>query len=158
MVIEPNKPTFGLRLIAVIEAVKGVLGLALGLGLLCFPRTSAIRCLGESLHLETLFSLQTWMLLAFAYATLRFVEGYGLWLARQWGEWIALLSAAVYIPFIAKAMIMNGPSLWNVVLLVLNLVFVSYLSLVLVKTRRKRALMALPVSDAEVVGTPVGWN
>ena len=158
MVIEPNKPTFGLRLIAVIEAVKGVLGLGLALGLLCFPRTSAIRWLGESMHLEQLFSLQTWMLLAFAYAALRFIEAYGLWLARQWGEWIALLSAAIYIPFIAKAMIVHGPSLWNVALLILNLAFVSYLGLVIVKTRRKRSRTGVPVSGGEAVGTPAGGH
>ena len=55
-------------------------------------------------------------------------------------------------------MIMHGPSLWNVVLLILNLAFVSYLGLVIVKTRRKRSRTGLPVSGGEAVGTPAGGH
>ena len=156
MVIEPNKPTFGLRLIAVIEAVKGSLGLVLGSGLLCCPQNSAMRWLTGSLHLEGLFPLETWMLLAFGYAALRFIEAYGLWLARQWGEWLALISAALYIPFIIKALIKNGPSWWNVSLLLLNVAFVAYLSFLLVKTRRRRAHTALASIMGETLETSVG--
>lgn len=153
MVIEPNKPTFGLRLIAVIEAVKGSLGVMLGFGLLCFPQNPVMRWLTGSLHLEGLFSLETWMLLAFGYAALRFVEAYGLWLARQWGEWLALISAALYIPFIIKALIKNGPSWWNVSLLLLNVAFVAYLSFLLVKTRQRRAHSARASIMGETIET-----
>jgi uncharacterized membrane protein (DUF2068 family) len=37
--------------------------------------------------------------LAAAYAIVRFVEAYGLWLGRRWAEWFAALSAGIYLPF-----------------------------------------------------------
>lgn len=36
--------------------------------------------------------------IAFAYAVLRFAEGYGLWHERSWGEWVALVSGALLMP------------------------------------------------------------
>ena len=39
------------------------------------------------------------MLVACIYSGLRFAEGYGLWNAKAWAEWIALVSGAVYLPF-----------------------------------------------------------
>jgi uncharacterized membrane protein (DUF2068 family) len=49
---------------------------------------------------ENISSAQLWMLagLAAAYATLRFVEAYGLWRARRWAEWLAALSGGIYVP------------------------------------------------------------
>jgi uncharacterized membrane protein (DUF2068 family) len=36
--------------------------------------------------------------IAFAYAVLRFAEGYGLWHERTWAEWVALVSGALLLP------------------------------------------------------------
>ena len=36
---------------------------------------------------------------AMAYSIIRFVEAYGLWRARTWAEWFALISGAIYVPF-----------------------------------------------------------
>ncbi len=36
---------------------------------------------------------------AAAYSFLRFLEAYGLWYAKAWAEWIALISGAMYLPF-----------------------------------------------------------
>ena len=36
---------------------------------------------------------------AAAYSIVRFVEAYGLWRARAWAEWFALISGALYVPF-----------------------------------------------------------
>lgn len=36
---------------------------------------------------------------AVAYSALRFLEAYGLWNARAWAEWLALISGAIYLPF-----------------------------------------------------------
>ena len=36
--------------------------------------------------------------IAFAYAALRFTEAYGLWKARTWAEWVALVSGALLLP------------------------------------------------------------
>ena len=104
MVIEPGQPTLGLRLIAIFEAGKGLLGLSLGLALYVaghhmnpfFQAVIQYFHLTDSAHaphfvVEMLvhrerFSMEIWTGLAIAYAGLRFVEAYGLWLARRWGE------------------------------------------------------------------------
>ena len=173
MVIEPNKPTLGLRLIAVLEATKGVIGLVLGVGLymLAGHRHPIIQRIVERLHLnhsahaphfivEMLahperFRLEIWTLLAAGYATVRFVEGYGLWRARRWAEWLALVSAALYIPFEIFA-IVESPTLLKVSLLVINGAFVAYLSVILRATRRKRAHAARAASAEGAVETPAG--
>jgi uncharacterized membrane protein (DUF2068 family) len=175
MVIEPNKPTLGLRLIAVSEALKGFIALALGLGLHLLAghhENPLIRSIVHRLHLDDSahaphfitemlahperFRLEIWTLLAIAYATLRFTEAYGLWLARRWGEWLALVSAALYIPFEIYAIAL-GPTLLKVSLLALNAVFVAYLSLVLAATKRKRARAAAKAtSDEGAFETPAG--
>ena len=35
---------------------------------------------------------------ALAYATVRFVEAYGLWRERVWAEWFAVASSGIYLP------------------------------------------------------------
>jgi uncharacterized membrane protein (DUF2068 family) len=99
------------------------------------------------------FALGIWTMLAIAYATLRFFEAYGLWLARRWAEWIALVAAAIYIPFEIYAIAL-GVTVLKVSLLVINIAFVAYLGLVLAKTRRKRAHAARLAATAEIVATP----
>ncbi len=41
-----------------------------------------------------------WMLAigALVYAAVRSVEAYGLWREREWAQWFALLSTALYLP------------------------------------------------------------
>jgi uncharacterized membrane protein (DUF2068 family) len=34
-----------------------------------------------------------------AYAAIRLAEGYGLWLGKHWAEWLAVISAGLYLPF-----------------------------------------------------------
>ena len=174
MLIEPNKPTLGLRLIAVFEALKGFIGLALGIGLHLLAgqhQHPLIRWIVEYFHLEDSahaphfivemlahpeqFPLVLWTLLAAGYATLRFVEAYGLWLARRWGEWLALVSAGLYIPFEIYAIVL-GATWLKVSLLVLNVAFVIYLSIVLVMTRRKRARASRTAEAPGAVETSVG--
>ena len=175
MVIEPNKPTLGLRLIAVLEAVKGVLAVVVALmlfGLAGHRQNPIIQWVEVTFHLDDSarsphlitemlanpaeFAIGVWTMLALAYATLRFFEAYGLWLARRWAEWIALVAAAIYIPFEIYA-IMLGVTLFKVSLLVINVAFVAYLGLVLAKTHRKRA-HAARLAAAGVLGTPAGGN
>lgn len=107
-----------LRTIAVYEAAKGALVLLTGFGLLAFIHRD-IEQFAEQvvahLHLNAasrfprifldasanLTDARLWLLavLAAAYAMLRFVEAYGLWRARRWAEWLAALSAGIYLPF-----------------------------------------------------------
>jgi uncharacterized membrane protein (DUF2068 family) len=54
------------------------------------------------------------------------VEAYGLWYARAWAEWIALISGALYLPFeIYK--VAHRQSLFHVSILLLNLAVVFYM-------------------------------
>ena len=157
MVIEPNKPTLLLRLIAIFEAVKGVLGLMVGIAmhlLVGGPEHPSIQWVvsrfhlaeeGHSLHFivsmlthPDTFRLEMWTVFAVLYAALRFVEAYGLWVARRWGEWLALVSVAIYVPVEIYALTF-GANVVKVGLLVLNLGLLVYLAMVLRATRRKRA-------------------
>ena len=161
MVIEPNKPTLGLRVIAVFEGVKGALALVLAAGLHLLagqhehPLMQSIiqyfhlADAGHSPHFivsmlthPDSLRLEIWTLIAVLYAALRFTEAYGLWLARRWGEWLALVSVAIYVPFEIYALTL-GVSAVKVGLLLVNLVLVGYLAMVLRATRRKRAAAAL---------------
>jgi uncharacterized membrane protein (DUF2068 family) len=36
---------------------------------------------------------------AVVYSLGRFIEAYGLWAAKRWAQWVAALSAAIYVPF-----------------------------------------------------------
>jgi uncharacterized membrane protein (DUF2068 family) len=60
------------------------------------------------------------------YATVRFVEAYGLWRARGWAEWLAAVSGAIYIPFELYE-IARGVSWIKVAALVLNVVIVAFM-------------------------------
>ncbi len=39
------------------------------------------------------------VLAAVAYASLRFVECYGLWFMRNWARWMGIVSCSIYVPF-----------------------------------------------------------
>ena len=107
----------GLRAIALFEAGKGLLVLALGFGLLSALGKGVEEAAEElvlGLHLNPASRYpkifidaasaastgQLWLLaaLALGYAVLRFLEAYGLWRARRWAEWIAVASGAIYLP------------------------------------------------------------
>ena len=174
MVIEPNKPTKALRAIAVFEAVKGAVGLAFAIGLLglaehhvyswvrwmvkLFHFTDAAlapRRVSDVLAHPEQFPLNTCVLIALAYSVLRFMEAYGLWLARRWGEWLTLIGAALYLPF-EIYWILLGATFGKITLLVLNVALVVYLAVVLVKTRRKRAHAARAAAASRAIETPAG--
>ncbi len=67
---------------------------------------------------------------AISYSVLRFLEAYGLWYARAWAEWIALVSGALYLPFeIYK--VVHRQSVFHVSVLLINLAIVFYMAYVL---------------------------
>jgi uncharacterized membrane protein (DUF2068 family) len=108
----------GVRAVAAVEAAKGVLVLAAGLGLLSLLHRD-VQHFGDRIvqhfHLdpakhyphiflkaaESLTDGRIMLLAAGAatYAVLRLVEAYGLWRGRRWAEWLSALSGAIYIPF-----------------------------------------------------------
>jgi uncharacterized membrane protein (DUF2068 family) len=106
----------GVRSVAVFEGAKGGIVLAAGLGLLSLVHrdaeavaASVIRHLhlNPAHHYPEIFiraasrvegRLGLLAAGAFAYATLRLVEAYGLWHERPWAEWLAIVSAGLYLP------------------------------------------------------------
>lgn len=110
-----------LRAIAAFEALKGVVVIVAGFGLLSLVhhdvRHVAVE-LVDFLHLshEGRYGhffiaaadrlgdahLVTIALGAILYVAVRFIEAYGLWWGRRWAEWFAAASGAIYIPFEAR--------------------------------------------------------
>ena len=134
-----------MRAVALLEATKGAIVIGAGFGLLSLlhhdVRQLAI-ALVTRLHIDPerhsagvflnaaaqLNDARLWGLaaLAFAYSALRFVEAYGLWLARRWGVWLGAAGGAIYIP-VELYELWHRPSLLKVATLALNVVVVVYL-------------------------------
>ena len=127
-----------LRIVAAIDALKAVVVLAIGFGLLSahsnvlenggvsllrlldidpslsFPRRFlALLQAADSDH-----GLLT--LAAVGYASLRFVECYGLWFMRRWARWMGIISAGIYVPF-ELFYLFRTPSWTSVSVLAINL-------------------------------------
>jgi uncharacterized membrane protein (DUF2068 family) len=54
------------------------------------------------------------------------VEAYGLWNARAWAEWIALISGTIYLPFEIYKVIYRQ-NLFHISVLLINLAIVLYM-------------------------------
>jgi uncharacterized membrane protein (DUF2068 family) len=60
------------------------------------------------------------------YAIVRFAEAYGLWNDREWAEWFALLSGAMYLPWEMYSLMRHPlPVKWAILLA--NLAIVLYM-------------------------------
>lgn len=94
---------------------------------------------------DTLTDAKLWAIAAVAcvYSILRFVEAYGLWYARTWAEWIALISGSLYLPFEIYKLI-HRQSLFHISVFVINLAIVFYMAYLL-KTGKGRHW---PVAEA----------
>lgn len=130
-----------LRVVAVVDVVKGVLILGLALGIL--HASSHVLENGGILLLHLLDVDQTlaiprgflhlmqladgergWITVAAAaYASLRFVEAYGLWFTRNWARWLGLVSSSIYVPF-ELYYFLRGPSLTTFSVMLVNIVVV----------------------------------
>ncbi len=71
-----------------------------------------------------------------AYIALRFAEAYGLWRESHWAEWLAAISATIYIP-LEVLEVMKHPSWREVTALVVNVLIVIFLAFVLWRTRSR---------------------
>ena len=106
-----------IRLIAAFEALKGLLALALGFGVVTTSGESLSEAAQElvlGLHLDPSKRLpdafidavtgvhrgQLWIVVgsAVVYSFVRFSEAYGLWSKRRWAAWVSALSGVVYLP------------------------------------------------------------
>jgi len=65
--------------------------------------------------------------IAIAYAALRFLEGYGLWRQRVWAEWLAIISGCIYLPFELYKLIRH-PNELHWVILGINILVVLYIA------------------------------
>jgi uncharacterized membrane protein (DUF2068 family) len=138
----------GLRTVALFEALKGVVAL---LGAFVFIRMirhdvdfgeaaehilfrfhinpSHHRWSQQVLHAADKISeanIAMILGLAIGYATLRAVEGYGLWKARAWAEWLAIISGCLYLPFEVYEVIRH-PNELHWIVLGINIVVVLYI-------------------------------
>jgi len=117
-IAELEKHRTGLRTIAVFEAVKGLLVLAAGAGVLALIGKDVpdiaehlikfihLNPEGHTSHIflraaDRVTDAKLWAIAggALAYSIVRGLEAWGLWHAREWAEWFALLSGGLYLPW-----------------------------------------------------------
>lgn len=135
-----------LRAVASFELSKGLVVLAAGCGILFLIHKDTWEIafnLLQILHIspdhrlgrvfltwaDSLTDRKLWAIavVALAYSSLRFVEAYGLWKARVWAEWVALISGALYVPIEVRE-IVRRPNLFHTSLLLVNLAVVLYMA------------------------------
>jgi uncharacterized membrane protein (DUF2068 family) len=135
----------GLRAVASLEMFKGLLVLAAGFGLIVLRHTDfgdLAERLIEHLHLNPTHHVEQIFISAanrfsdrkilaiaigaFVYTVLRFVEAYGLWNAKVWAEWFAIISGGLYLPLEILGVARHDDRLrWAV--LVINIFVVLYM-------------------------------
>jgi len=136
----------GVRLVAVVEGLKGALVLSAGVGLLSLLHRD-LQAVAERLvrhshlnparHYPRIFiqaashtndsRLRFLAGLAFLYAVVRFIEAYGLWRMRVWAEWFAILAGSIYLP-IEVYEIFRRATWMRALVLLTNLFIVAYLA------------------------------
>ena len=138
----------GLRAVAILEAVKGLLAIAASFVFLELVRKDvdledAAQNLLYYLHIDPdrrlshIFvhaagkvmdaNVTLVLTIAFIYAAGRLIEGYGLWRQRVWAEWLAIISGAVYLPFELYKLIRH-PNWIHWTILLVNIVVVLYIA------------------------------
>ena len=145
-----------LKIIALFEAFKGMLVLLTGLAAFSLMHQD-IQVLAEQLvahlhlnpakHFPKIFidaasnltdgRLRFLALLALLYASMRFVEGFGLWFAKRWSEWFALLSGGIYLP-IELYELAKGFTWIKICFAAINLTVVLYMALMLKRSNRSQ--------------------
>lgn len=134
-----------LRAIALFEMVKGIVAIIASLGLLSLANQhvrdltylliSYFHFDSDAHYFKTLFdysdllgneNLHTVVIMAWAYAAMRFVESYGLWKTRVWAEWLAAVSGAIYLPIEISHLILHTNAI-NTAVLVTNLAVVVFM-------------------------------
>ena len=145
-------PNIVLRLIAIIRALRGAGALSFGLTLLWFYQQHNqnqlmlmsklnlyIQGLAPDWLLQTVLSfieqhLALVILFLFSLATIRFLETYGLWCEKRWGEWLTLIMTMLYIP-LELMVLKDGIRTMPLLVLILNLCISYYLFRLLNNTK-----------------------
>jgi uncharacterized membrane protein (DUF2068 family) len=147
---------YGLRMVAVVEAFKGIAVVALCLILLSLLHKdldSVVDHLTDFLRLNPDSRVADWFYdladrttgrgiwtavsAGLVYSVARFVESYGLWNELHWAEWFAAISGAVWVPFEVFAVI-EHPQWIRFAVLNGNLLVVFYILWILIDNRRER--------------------
>jgi uncharacterized membrane protein (DUF2068 family) len=134
-----------LRAVAIFELAKGLVVLLLGFGVVSLVHRDAwdaaenlLRWLHVSpehhyaqvfLNLaDNVTDAKLWAVAAgaAAYSVIRFIEAYGLWHARAWAEWFALIAGALYLPFEVYELV-RRPNALHAGVLAANLAIVLYM-------------------------------
>ncbi len=155
---------FGLRAVAVFEFVKGFAVLLIGLGLLSLIHRDVqdtVERVMRTLHLDPAWHWSKFLLarvstlddvglrrvavLSFAYAAFRIAEAYGLWYEYLWAEWMAVISATIYLPLEVRHL-WHRTTFAGVSVFVGNLFIVAYLAYVLWDNHRARLAEAAQVA------------
>jgi uncharacterized membrane protein (DUF2068 family) len=148
----------GLHIVALFEGAKGTLVLLAGFGLLTLIHRDLHHVAEELVsrfhmnpahHYPKIFidaathvtDTRLWVLSASAllYATVRFVEAYGLWRRQPWAEWFAVLTGGMYIP-IEIFELLKGATWAKVVVLAVNTGIVGYLVYILIHSNKDRKI------------------
>ena len=151
---------FGLRGVALFEATKGGLAVLAAVWIVSLRHKdmkdvadSILGTLHKILHINpdrhffqmiqrnieglTRHGLHLIAGLILLYAVIRFVEAAGLWLEKEWAEWFALISGAVYLPFEIYELF-HRPTSIKWIIFVLNALIVLYMSWLLRDSYKRR--------------------
>jgi uncharacterized membrane protein (DUF2068 family) len=142
--------------IAFFEAFKGLLALCAASGLLLFVHRDlhelAVRLVEHAhlnpaarypqIFLDAATHMQESQLVliaagAAAYASVRFVEAYGLFYGRAWAEVIAAASGAIYVPFELERLA-RQPTWLSVAIVAVNVAIVVVMVRALLQRRQQR--------------------
>lgn len=149
----PGTSERALKVVALMEAVKGGIVFGAGFGLLALLHRD-VRHIAESLvtrlhiaperHFAGIFlsaaaqvtDARLWGFagLAIAYSALRWTEAWGLWFGRRWGEWLGAVGGAIYLP-VELYELWHKPGAIKLATLSLNLAVVAYLAWALRRCR-----------------------
>jgi uncharacterized membrane protein (DUF2068 family) len=148
----------GLKTIAIVEALKGIVVLLAAAGAVSLVHENAqviadeiVRHfhLNPASHYPRIFldavrslnSSKLWMLAigAFLYAVVRFIESYGLWHERPWAEWFGVVSGAIYLPAEIYELSL-GFSVIKLALLATNLLVVGILARAIQRNRQRQGV------------------
>lgn len=152
----------GLRGIALLEAVKGLLAVIVAMWLVSLlhkdiqnvaehllrilhrifrlnPDGHLARYIVRSARRVTPSNLHLWIGGTILYSIIRFAEATGLWLEKQWAEWFALISGCLYLPIEIYELAHHAtPIKWAI--FATNLLIVAYLAWLLRDSHMQRKL------------------
>jgi uncharacterized membrane protein (DUF2068 family) len=156
MIASPQRAPVVLRSIAIFEAGKGALVFAAACGVVSMrhtdlhaatdafllrhgidPERHYTRLFIESVARATNRHTGEVVVFCLVYALIRFAEAYGLWRAKHWAEWFAVISAGIYLP-VELEHFAHRPTAFNAGIILFNVALILYLARLLMRQRAER--------------------